>query len=214
MSARVVVLGAGTGGTAVANRLRRLCARSKMPVDITVIDSDDHHLYQPGLLFVPFGRGAVEDLTRSRRRLLATGIDYRTGVVDHVAIDANEVSLADGTTLGYDVLVVATGATLALEETEGLTGAGWRERVHTFYDADGATAMQESLAAFEGGRLVVNVIDMPIKCPVAPLEFCFLADHYFTRRGIRDRVELTYVTPLDAAFTKPVAAQHLSGLLE
>ena len=54
---------------------------------------------------------------------------------------------------------------------------------------------------------------MPIKCPVAPLEFAFLADWYLRERGIRDRVELVYATPLDGAFTKPVASEHLAGLL-
>ena len=112
--------------------------------------------------------------------------------------------LADGTTLAYDVLVVATGARLVPEETEGLTGPGRMDEVFTFYDLDGATALPPRWR-FDGGRIVVNVVDMPIKCPVAPLEFCFLADWYFTERGIRDRVELTYVTPLDGAFTKPVA---------
>ncbi len=67
---------------------------------------------------------------------------------------------------------------------------------------------------FDGGRLVVNVVDMPIKCPVAPLEFCFLADWFFHGLGIRDAVDITYVTPLDSAFTKPVAARQLAGLLE
>ena len=115
--------------------------------------------------------------------------------------------------LVYDVLVVASGARLVPEETEGLTGPGYRETVHNFYDLDGAVALERALSGFTGGRLVVNVVDMPIKCPVAPLEFCFLADWYFTERGIRDQVELIYVTPLDAAFTKPVAAATLSGLL-
>ena len=87
------------------------------------------------------------------------------------------------------------------------------EKVFTFYTPEGAAALAAALATFDGGRLVVNVVDMPIKCPVAPLEFCFLADWYFHERGIRDRVELTYVTPLDGAFTKPVASQHLGGML-
>jgi sulfide:quinone oxidoreductase len=98
-------------------------------------------------------------------------------------------------------------------ETEGLTGPGWMEKVHTFYSPEGAVAVETALTAFDGGRVVVNVIDMPIKCPVAPLEFCFLADWYFTERGIRDRVDLTYVTPLDGAFTKPVASAQLGGML-
>ena len=133
--------------------------------------------------------------------------------IDRVDIEANEVHLADGTTLDYDVLVVATGAVLVPEETEGLTGPGWMEKVFTFYTPEGAGALEPALATFDGGRVVVNVVDMPIKCPVAPLEFCFLADWYFRERGIRDRVELTYVTPLDGAFTKPVASEHLGGML-
>jgi sulfide:quinone oxidoreductase len=116
--------------------------------------------------------------------------------------------------LGYDVLVVATGARLVPEETEGLTGPGWMERVFTFYDLEGATVLAAKLHDFEGGRVVVNVVDMPIKCPVAPLEFCFLADWYFEERQVRDLVQLTYVTPLDGAFTKPAASKTLGGMLD
>ena len=211
MSRRAVILGGGTGGTLTANRLRR-----RFPTDelsITVVDQDDRHVYQPGLLFVPFGLTHIEDIVRPRHRQLHRGIDFVQQPIDHVDIDAREVHLGDRTALEYDVLVVATGATLVPEETEGLTGAGWMERVFTFYSPEGAAALEAALARFDGGRLVVNVVDMPIKCPVAPLEFCFLADWYFHERGIRNRVELTYVTPLDSAFTKPVAAQQLGGML-
>ena len=211
MTHRIVILGAGTGGTLTANRLRR--EYSKDEASITVVDQDDQHVYQPGLLFVPFGLAHAEDIVRPRSRQLHDGIDYRQNPIDRVDIESDTVHLADGTTLGYDVLVVATGATLIPEETEGLAGPGWGEKVHTFYTLDGASKLSAALAAFEGGRVVVNVVDMPIKCPVAPLEFCFLADWFFTDRKIRDRVELTYVTPLDAAFTKPVAAATLGGML-
>src|ERR1019366_1743098 len=106
----------------------------------------------------------------------------------------NQVSLVGGRTLLYDLLVVATGAILMPEETEGLAGPGWGENVFTFYSLDGARALAPALANFTAGRIVVNVVDMPIKCPVAPLEFCFLADWFFRERGIRDAVALTYVT--------------------
>jgi sulfide:quinone oxidoreductase len=69
------------------------------------------------------------------------------------------------------------------------------------------------MVGFEGGRLVVNLVDLPVKCPVAPPEFCFLADCFLHRRGVRDRVELTYVTSLAAAFTKATSNPELSGLL-
>ena len=208
---RIVILGAGTGGTLTANRLRR--AYELSDVEITVIDQDDAHVYQPGLLFVPFGLTHSEDIVRPRGRQLHSGIDYRTTGVDHVEIDRREVILGDGATLPYDVLVVATGSVLAPEETEGLIGTGWLERVFTFYNQEGAAGLEHALRELDGGRLVVNVIEMPIKCPVAPLEFCFLADWFLRERGVRDAVDLTYVTPLDAAFTKPVAAQRLGGML-
>jgi sulfide:quinone oxidoreductase len=133
--------------------------------------------------------------------------------IDRVDLETSQVILENGTNLGYDVLVVATGAVLVPEETEGLTGAGWMEKVFAFYSPDGAAALGAALADFEGGRLVVNVVDMPIKCPVAPLEFCFLADWYFQERGIRDKVQLAYITPLDGAFTKPVPSRRLAGML-
>src|SRR5260370_29786962 len=211
MMKRIVILGGGTGGTLVANRLRRLLA----PADaqITVIDPDDVHVYQPGLLFVPFGLARLGGLTRPRHEQLRPGVTFRQGAVDRVELDNDEVVLAGGTSLGYDVLVVATGARLAPEETEGLTGPGWMEKAFTFYTPDGAAALGRALSRFTGGRLAVAVMDMPVKCPVAPLEFCFLADSYFRKRGIRDKVDLTYVTPLDGAFTKPAASRELAGLL-
>jgi sulfide:quinone oxidoreductase len=209
VSAHICILGAGTGGTLTANRLRREVPDSL----ITVVDENDRHVYQPGLLFVPFGLAHPDEIVRPRGEQLRTGITYIRSAIEHVEIETQHVHLANGEILDYDVLVVATGARLVPEETEGLLGPGWMEKVFTFYDLEGAAALGARLAQFDGGRLVVNVVDMPIKCPVAPLEFCFLADWYFRERGIRDRVELAYVTPLDGAFTKPVASKRLGGML-
>jgi len=207
-----VVLGGGTGGTLAANRLRRLL--DDRAAEIVVVDGDDAHLYQPGLLFVPFGLARPASLTRPRGEQLRPGVSLRRAAVDRVDLEADQVWLSDGTSLAYDVLVVATGARLIPEETDGLAGPGWMEKVFTFYSLEGAEALRAALSRFTGGRLVVGVVDMPIKCPVAPLEFCFLADAYFRRRKMRDRVELTFVTPLDGAFTKAVCNRELSGLLE
>ncbi len=211
MSQRIVILGGGTGGTLTANRLRKALPSSSN--SIVVVDVDDHHVYQPGLLFVPFALAHPDDIVRPRSRQLHEGIDYHQSAIDHVDIDADRVHLADGAVLDYDVLIVATGTRLVPEETEGMTGPGWMEKVFTFYDLPGAAALSGKLATFDAGRLVVNVVDMPIKCPIAPLEFCFLADWFFHERGIRDRVAISYVTPLDGAFTKPTASRALGGML-
>jgi sulfide:quinone oxidoreductase len=209
-SKKVLILGGGTGGTITANRLRRILPAS---TDITVIDSNDNHLYQPGLLFVPFGLADADEFVRPRGRQLHGGIEYVQATVESVDTARSEVRIAGDRTLGYDILVVATGAMLMPEETEGLSGPGWGKNVFTFYSLDGARALAPALANFKVGRVVVNVVDMPIKCPVAPLEFCFLADWFFREKGVRDQVALTYVTPLDGAFTKPVASRRLGELL-
>ena len=212
MRQRIVILGAGTGGTMMANRLRK--AHSREDVEIVVVDRDDDHVYQPGLLFVPFGLARPAEITRPRATQLRNGIELRRSEIDHVDLDASAIHLADGPPLAYDTLVIATGAELLPEDTEGMTGPGWGERVFTFYEPAGAQGLAAALSSFPGGRLVVNLVDMPIKCPVAPLEFAFLADWYLHDRGIREDVELTFVTPLDGAFTKPLASQRLSSLLD
>jgi sulfide:quinone oxidoreductase len=209
---RLVVLGGGLGGTMIANRLRRRYPTDEL--EIHVVDRDDRHLYQAGLIFVPFGMMTPERLVRSRRRQLHDGVAFHQSEIEAVSLEDDRVILVDGTSLDYDALVVATGVELQPEETEGLTGRGWGERMLTFYSLEGATALRERLASFRGGRLLLNVVDMPIKCPIAPLEFVFLTDWYLRKRGVRDKTELVFSTPLDGAFTKPIASRHFSGLLE
>jgi sulfide:quinone oxidoreductase len=214
--ASIVILGGGTAGTIVANRLRRRYRtelRSRRTT-ITVIDTDGDHVYQPGLLFLPFGLEAPTRLVRQRRQLLHPDVTFIEAPIRRLDTGHHVVELADGTRVGYAVLIIATGARVAPAETEGMTGVGWRERIFDFYTLDGALALRRALAAFRGGRLVVNVADVPIKGPVAPLEFVFLADWYFRQRGIRERVYITYITPLDAAFPEPVASAALAHLLE
>jgi len=210
MRHQIVILGAGTGGTLLANRLHRLYGSNAR---IVAIDRDNRHVYQPGLLFVPFGLADPGRLVRSRRAQLHEGIEFRIAEVNRVDTAAGRVYLEDGEALGYDALVVATGAALLPDETEGLLGPAWGQHVFTFYTLNGAVALRNALRSFDRGRLVVNMVDLPIKCPVAPLEFCFLADWYLRKRGVRDRVDINYVTSLDGAFTKEVADRELSGLL-
>jgi sulfide:quinone oxidoreductase len=209
---RLLVLGGGTAGTMAANRLRHRLARDEWA--ITIVDQDDAHHYQPGYLFIPFGVYTPEEVVRPRAKYLTSGVGLVIGRIDRVLPDENLVRLEDGKELEYDYLVVATGTGPRPEETPGMLGEEWRKSIFDFYSLEGATALGERLRDWEGGRMVVHITEMPIKCPVAPLEFAFLADSFFKDRGMRDKVEITYVTPLDGAFTKPVAAKHLGGMLD
>jgi sulfide:quinone oxidoreductase len=209
---RLLVLGAGTAGTMIVNKLRRQLTSEQW--QITVVDQDDSHHYQPGYLFVPFGAYTANQLTRSRHVFLPDGVEFIIGEVDRVEADSDSVSLIDGRTLPYDYLVIATGVTPRPDQTPGMLGSQWRRSIFDFYSLEGAQALAEALADFDGGRFVVHITDMPIKCPVAPLEFTFLAEAYFRERDIRDRVEMVYVTPLPGAFTKPISSAYLGSMLD
>ena len=208
----LLILGGGTAGTMVANKLRKRLERDAWRV--TVVDRDDVHPYQPGYLFLPFGGYTEQQVVRSRHAFIADGVDLVLGDVDRVRPEANTVTLTDGRTLPYDYLVIASGTTPRPDQTPGMLGTEWRRSIFDFYTLDGAKALAEALKRFDHGRLVVHVTEMPIKCPVAPLEFAFLAEAWLRQKGVRDRVELTYVTPLPGAFTQPVASAHLGSMLD
>jgi sulfide:quinone oxidoreductase len=213
MLRRLLVLGAGTAGTMVVNRLRRRLSRDAW--QITVVDASDRHHYQPGYLFIPFGTYTAEQVVRPREQYIADGVDMLYGEVDQVVADASEVLLTDGRRLAYDYLVIATGVQPRPDQTPGMIDGGqWRKRIFDFYTYDGAVALADALQGFDEGRLVVHIVDTPIKCPVAPLEFAFLADAWLRERGVRDRVDLVYATPLPGAFTKPIASARLGAMLD
>jgi sulfide:quinone oxidoreductase len=208
---KLLILGAGTAGTMVANRLSRLLDLEEW--QITMVDQDPIHYYQPGYLFIPFGVYSKKDVVKPKRNFVPPHSQLIQSKIEAIEPEHNQVRLANGVTLAYDYLIIATGADIHPEETPGLAEHEWGKSIHTFYSMEGTLALAEKLNRFEGGRLVVNVVENPIKCPVAPLEFLMLADWYFHQRGIRDRVELIYATPLPGAFTKPTASKLLGEML-
>jgi sulfide:quinone oxidoreductase len=205
----LLILGAGTAGTIVAN-----ASRHRLPADweVTIVDPALEHLYQPGLIFVPFG--GTTELSRPRGDTFAHGVQWARAGVDAIDPPRREVTLTNGDVLPYDVLVIASGCRIRPDLLEGFEGPGASETMHEFYTLDGGQKLAAALEGFNGGRLVVNLVELPIKCPVAPLEFLFLADEYLERRGLREKSEVVYVTPLDAVFTKPLAAKRLAHLIE
>ncbi len=207
----LVVLGAGTAGTMVVNKLRPRLSQDEWK--ITIVDQAAEHHYQPGYLFVPFGGYRPEEIVKPVHEFIPPGVDIIWAPIVAVDPETRSVELEGHADLTYDQLVIATGTHPRPDQTPGLDGPAYGTTVHDFYSLDGAVALRDALEQFDGGRLVVNLIDLPIKCPVAPLEFTFLAEAWAREHGIRDDVEITYVTPLDGAFTKPIASKQLGSML-
>lgn len=208
---RILILGAGTAGTMIANKLRSALDREEW--DITIVDKHRSHYYQPGFLFIPFGIYNREDVVKPKADFFAPGIKPIFAEIDRVDPESNLVYLADGKSLPYDYLIIATGAQTAPEETPGMKDKLWYREIFDFYTIEGAVALQKFFKTWEGGKLVMAITELPYKCPVAPLEFVFLADAYFTEKGIRNKVDISYVTPMAGAFTKPIATRMLSEIL-
>jgi len=208
----LVILGAGTGGTMMLNRLHKVLDKDNWK--LTIVDNEKEHYYQPGFLFIPFGVYSKKDVVKPKNEFFPAGIEMIDSTIFKVLPEYNKVHLDNGIILDYDILIIATGSRIAPEETEGLTDKLWRKDIFDFYTLDGAIALAEKLKSWQGGKLVINITEMPIKCPVAPLEFAFLADSFFEEKGIRDKVTIQYVTPLAEAFTKHKCAEVLGHYLD
>ncbi|KPJ76640.1 MAG: oxidoreductase [Deltaproteobacteria bacterium SG8_13] len=206
----ILILGAGAGGTIVANMLRKELQTSEWK--ITIIDREERHHYQAGYLFIPFGIYGEHDVLKPKKEFIPPGVEFVVDTV--VSIDPSQRQVK--TQLGsydYDWLVIATGCTIEPSEIEGMLD-GWQKDIFDFYTLEGAMALRQRLKYFNQGKVVLNIAEFPYKCPIAPLEFVFMSDWFFTANGVRDRVDIEFVTPLDNVFTKPVAAKALAQVAE
>ncbi|TCS60622.1 NAD(P)/FAD-dependent oxidoreductase [Varunaivibrio sulfuroxidans] len=192
MSKKILIVGGGLAGTIIANGLcRQLGAELKSgAVSIAMLGTSDQHMYQPGLLYIPFGKIREKELFREQRKVLDRRVPYHIDPAKHIDVEKRQVATRSGKIYDYDYLVIATGSRIMPQNIPGMA-----EGAHWFYDLDGARKMREALGAFEGGKIVINV-NAPHKCPVAPLEITFMLHDYFQKKGIADKVELTYTYPI------------------
>ncbi len=209
---KLLILGAGTAGTMMANKMRKKLSRDEW--EITIVDQFKTHYYQPGFLFIPFGIYQRDDVIKPKNDFFPIGVQVIYSEIEKILPKENKVQLSNSRILNYDFLIVATGTRTAPEETPGLKDKLWHKEIFDFYTVEGAVALAGFFKTWQGGELVVNITELPYKCPVAPLEFVFYADAFFTERGLRDKVNITFVTPLPGAFTKPRATKMLGELLK
>ncbi len=205
MTASILILGGGVGGTIVANRLARALRPGE--ATLTLIDSQDSHVYQPGLLYLPLNREKPETLTRPLSRLLERRVQFINGTAEAIDLMRRAVQV-DGRSFAFDFLVLATGARLDPERVPGF------ESAYHFYDPESALRLRKVIDKIEGGKIVVGPARKLYKCPPAPLEFTLLLDDYLRRRRVRDRFELIYVYPFPEVFHFKAIARIISPLLE
>lgn len=192
MSKKILIVGGGMAGTIIANGLCRQLGKELRSGDIsiTMLGTSDQHMYQPGLLYIPFGKIREKELFRDQRQVLDRRVPYYIDPAANIDVEAKKVTTKAGKVHTYDYMVIATGSRIMPQNIPGM-----EEGAHWFYDLEGARKMREALDAFEGGKIVVNV-NAPHKCPVAPLEITFMLYDYLTEKGLMDKTEITYTYPI------------------
>lgn len=189
---KIVIVGGGTGGTILANNLaRRLRTELQtQQVSIVLLSDTDKHMYQPGLLYVAFGRMSGSDLYQDQASLLEPGITFRVDAVTTFEMDDNQVVTKSGASYQYDHLVICTGSRPNPESIPGLA-----ENANHVYTLEAAERTFQSLRNFDGGRIVITT-GVPHKCPMVPLELTFMMYDFFKGRGMLDKVEFYYTYPI------------------
>jgi sulfide:quinone oxidoreductase len=192
MAKKILIVGGGLAGTIIANGLCRSLGRRLKTgeVAIAMIGASDKHMYQPGLLYVPFGKFREEELFRDQRKVLDNRVPYFVDPATKIDVDAKVVTCKSGKTHTYDYLVIATGSRIMPQNIPGMA-----EGAHWFYDLEGARKMRDALDKFEGGKIVINV-NAPHKCPVAPLEITFMLYDYLKGKGLMEKSEIMYTYPI------------------
>lgn len=213
----IVIVGGGTGGTIIANNLaHKLHGRLGNDVEITVIEPSALHIYQPAYLLIPFDIVHKDKAVRREASLLDEGVKLRQEAATKIDL-ANRTVRTNSTELKYDYLVIATGSKPDYSAIKGFfysSASGLEPAGHDFYTLENSLRLREALSRFEGGRLVVVVGGLPFKCPTAPMEFVLLADSYFRKLGVRDKVQLQYAYPLPRPFTIPNVADEIQRIMD
>ncbi|MCB9136330.1 MAG: FAD-dependent oxidoreductase, partial [Anaerolineales bacterium] len=148
----LLILGAGTAGTMVANKMSGLLDSDEWR--IVIVDKHETHYYQPGFLFIPFGIYNPEDVVKPKRDFLPRNVEVIISDIEVIEPEQSQVRLTkENKVVKYDILVVATGSHIHPEETEGMVNSGWHKNIFDFYSLEGATALSRFLKFWKGGRL-------------------------------------------------------------
>ncbi len=208
---RILILGGGVGGTLTANLVSRKLKKQieRGEVEVTVVDLTGTHTYQPGFMYIAMGGERAEKLQRPERSLLDSRVQLVVGEIERIDEATQTVELKDGRRLGYDQLVLATGSRIVPEAIEHFD-----EEAHHFYTAEASLKLRRALDVFAGGRIVIAIAGMPYKCPPAPLEVSFLVEAELRQRGLREKTEMHYCSPIGRAFTIESVSEMATPILE
>ncbi len=213
-SARIVILGAGAAGTALANRLSNRLEGA----EITIVDPRVRHLYQPGFTLIAAGLRPANYSVSTTAEWLPSGINWIEGSATSIDPEAQRVTTSTGDTLDYDYLVVATGLELHYEGIEGMSrdliGQNGIGSVYAGPEEAEITWGLMDQFTDEGGAGLFTRPNTGMKCAGAPLKYTFLTDDYARRKGTRGQTEIIYCAHSGSLFGVPIVNEKVRMLYE
>jgi sulfide:quinone oxidoreductase len=170
--------------------------------EVTLIDRGDSFVFGFSKLDVMFGRTSAAAVKLPYSEIAKPGVRLLRETVTGIDPEAKTVT-TDADTHEADVLVVALGADYDYDATPGLLESG-----NEFYSVAGAERLAALLPEFTSGRVVIGVCGAPYKCPPGPSEAALLLHDQLNERGVRDRCEITFVTPLPSPVPPSPETSH------
>ncbi len=214
-SARIVILGAGAGGAAIANRL----AERLEGAQITIVDGRQQHWYQPGFTLIAAGLKPASYAISGTGDWLPRGVDWVQDYAAELDPEANVVTTNGGQRIPYDYLIVSTGLVLDWDAIEGfdLSMVGAQTGISAHYAGpEYAEASWRALDRFtdQGGVGMFGRPATEMKCAGAPVKIAFLAEDIATRKGNRGRTEFVYNAQAQNLFGVPVIHHRVRQIMD
>ncbi len=213
-TAHIVIIGAGAAGLAAASRLAERLQGGR----ITIIDGRKEHYYQPGFTLVASGIKEQGYVISETAAYIPKGVEWLATSVAEIDPESRKVVTADGKTVAYDFLIVASGLRLDYAAIEGMDTAriGKNGMGSIYHSPQGAAATWAALSQFadKGGVAVFSRPATEMKCAGAPLKYTFITDDHLRRRGTRSKSEVIYAAHNKVFFSVPIVSEKVRMLFE
>ena len=185
---QVLIVGGGTAGVTTAAHL----VKRNRKLDVAIVDPAEWHYYQPLWTLVGGGAATREKTRRSQKSVIPNGATWIQQSVVSFDPENNAITTGEGQTIGYDFLIVCPGIQINWDRIPGLKESMGKNGVCSNYSYDSVNSTWDNIRNLKSGIALFTQPETPIKCGGAPQKIMYLAEHYFQKQGVRNKVTVKF----------------------